>query len=159
MPRIVSIVGRSGVGKTTYIEALLPELASRGLRVAVVKHDAGGLEMDRPGKDTWRYARAGAEIVSISGPDRFALIERRERELTLDEVAARLPGTDLILTEGFKREGRNRVELLRRAHSELPVLRTDDLIAVLADFPVHETLPRFPLDDPAPFAEFLAGLR
>jgi molybdopterin-guanine dinucleotide biosynthesis adapter protein len=158
MARIVSIVGRSGVGKTTYLESLLPELTRRGVRVAVVKHDAGGFEMDRPGKDTWRYARAGSAVVAISGPDRFALIERRPRELSLDEVAARLPEVDLILTEGFKREGRNRVELLRRAHSEAPVLASSDLVAVLSDFPVHPGLPIFPLDDPTPFAEFLLRL-
>jgi molybdopterin-guanine dinucleotide biosynthesis protein B len=155
MARIVSIVGRSGVGKTTYLESLLPELSRRGVRTAVVKHDAGGFEMDRPGKDTWRYARAGGTVVAISGPDRFALIEQRAAELSLDEIAARLPAVDLILTEGFKQSGRNRVELLRRDCSEEPVLATADLIAVLADFPVHAPLPRFPLDDPRPFADFL----
>lgn len=155
MPLIVSIVGRSGAGKTSYIEKLLPVLARHGIRLAVVKHDAGGFEIDHPGKDTWRYARAGGGIAAISGPDRFALIERREVELTLDEVVERLPDVDLILTEGFKREGRSRVELLRRAWSETPVCPREDLVGVIADFDAHPGLPRYPLGDPTPFAEYL----
>ena len=54
MPPIVSVVGRSDSGKTTFLEKLIPRLKARGLRLAVVKHDRHGFEMDRPGKDTWR---------------------------------------------------------------------------------------------------------
>lgn len=60
-PPIVSIVGTSGVGKTTILEKLIPELTRRGLRVGTVKHHAHGeFEMDRPGKDSWRHKKAGA---------------------------------------------------------------------------------------------------
>ena len=56
---IISIVGASNSGKTTFLEKLIPELASRGYRVGAVKHDAHGFEMDREGKDTWRLRGAG----------------------------------------------------------------------------------------------------
>ena len=52
---IVSIVGKSDSGKTTLIEKLLPELTRRGYRIATVKHDVHGFEVDREGKDSWRH--------------------------------------------------------------------------------------------------------
>jgi len=48
---IVSIVGKSDSGKTTLIEKLLPELTRRGLRIATIKHDTHGFEVDHEGKD------------------------------------------------------------------------------------------------------------
>ena len=60
---VISFIGRSGVGKTTYLEKLITELKSRNYRVGVIKHDIHGFEMDRPGKDTWRHAQAGADVV------------------------------------------------------------------------------------------------
>jgi molybdopterin-guanine dinucleotide biosynthesis protein MobB len=56
MPPIVCIVGESKSGKTALIEKLIPELKSRGYRVATAKHAAHGLAFDKPGKDSWRHA-------------------------------------------------------------------------------------------------------
>ena len=57
---IISIVGKSDSGKTTLIEKLVPVLTKRGYRVATVKHDVHGFEVDREGKDSWRHKQAGA---------------------------------------------------------------------------------------------------
>ena len=65
MPKVYSFIAWSGTGKTTYLERLIAALKARGLRVAAVKHDAHRLELDREGKDSWRFARAGAEIKEI----------------------------------------------------------------------------------------------
>lgn len=155
MPPLYSIVGRSGAGKTTYLEKLLPALKRRGLRVAVIKHDAGGFEVDHPGKDTWRHAAAGADVVAISGPGRHAIIDRHAGETPLDALVGRLGDVDLVLTEGFKRDGRNRIELIRAAHGSGPVMRTEELIGVVSDCEAHPGLPRFPLDDAEPLADFI----
>jgi len=90
MPPIISIVGRSGAGKTTVLEPLIAELARRGLRVGVLKHSAHGFEMDREGKDTWRHRRAGAQAVGIMSPDEIAVIRSLPRELPLEQAAALL---------------------------------------------------------------------
>ena len=105
---VISVVAKSGSGKTTLLEKVIRSLKEKGIRLAVVKHDAHSFEMDKPGKDTWRHAQAGADIVSISSPEKFALIEKRDRELTLDEIVERIDGVDLIITEGFKRQNKPR---------------------------------------------------
>ena len=56
---IITFVGKSGTGKTTLLEQLIPMLKARGLRLAVLKHDAHHFEMDKPGKDTYRFTTAG----------------------------------------------------------------------------------------------------
>ena len=58
----VGFAGYSGSGKTTLIEQLVRSLKARGLRVAVIKHDVHDFEMDREGKDSWRFSQAGADI-------------------------------------------------------------------------------------------------
>jgi integrase len=60
---VVSVVARSDTGKTTFLEALLPALKGMGVRVAVVKHHHHTSSFDTPGKDTFRLAEAGADLV------------------------------------------------------------------------------------------------
>ena len=99
---VLAVCGYSGSGKTTLLEAVIPKLVGRGLAVGVVKHDAHGFEVDRPGKDSDRLFRAGAPI-TLSGPRQQ--FERRGAEAVLPLVAtlARLGcDHDLLLVEGHK---------------------------------------------------------
>jgi molybdopterin-guanine dinucleotide biosynthesis protein B len=50
--RIVCVVGHKGVGKTTLIERLVPELKARGYRVGTVKRPPHHFAFDVPGKDS-----------------------------------------------------------------------------------------------------------
>jgi molybdopterin-guanine dinucleotide biosynthesis protein B len=155
---IVSVVGKSGSGKTTFLEKLLPELKRRGYRVATVKHDVHGFEIDHPGKDTWRHARAGADAVVISSPRRIALIQRREAEMTLDEIAGYVDGVDIIITEGYKRGPKPKIEISRRARSTELICNQEELIAVVTDQPFDIGVPQFGLEDAAGIAELLEQL-
>ncbi|MEK7353838.1 MAG: molybdopterin-guanine dinucleotide biosynthesis protein B, partial [Chloroflexota bacterium] len=112
----VSIVGKSDVGKTTFLEKLIRELKGRGYRVAVIKHDCHGFDIDHPGKDTWRMAEAGSDVVVISSPNKMAMIKRTDHELSLDELEARIMGgVDIILTEGYKHGDKPKIEISRKA--------------------------------------------
>jgi molybdopterin-guanine dinucleotide biosynthesis protein B len=153
MVPVISFVGRSDCGKTTYLEKLIPELKCRGYCVAVVKHDVHGFEMDTPGKDTWRHARAGADVVCISSPERAAMIRRVNTELTLMEVCEFCRGADIILTEGYKREAVNAVEVFRREHCGTPLAEAGELLAMVSDTVEYPETPTFPLNNPAPLAD------
>ncbi|MHC1760674.1 MAG: molybdopterin-guanine dinucleotide biosynthesis protein B [Negativicutes bacterium] len=153
---VISFIGRSGVGKTTYLEKLIAELKSRGYRVGVIKHDIHGFEMDHPGKDTWRHAQAGADVVCISSRDKFALIKKTQRDMPLEEIIARVDDVDIILVEGYKNHSALRVEIFRQSSGREPLDRPGDLWAVIADIPLlYPSLPHFGLDDAVPFACFL----
>jgi len=98
----LGICGWKDSGKTTLIERLLPTLRARGLRVAVVKHDAHGVDVDRPGKDSDRFFQAGADVF-VRAPDQAFFRIQSERVPTLDELLTVLgPRYDLILVEGHK---------------------------------------------------------
>ena len=113
---VVSIVGKGDSGKTTFLEKLIRELAARGVRVATVKHHVHDFDIDVPGKDSWRHARAGAAATMVSSPTSSRSSSRCERECTLPELAhvAAEAGCDILLTEGFKRAG-DRAHRGRRA--------------------------------------------
>lgn len=151
----ISFIGRSGVGKTTYLEKLITELKSRNYRVGVIKHDIHGFEMDRPGKDTWRHAQAGADVVCISSFEKFALIKKMQRDMPLEEIIAKIDDVDIILVEGYKNHSARRVEVFRQDAGREPLNRPEDLFAVISDIPLYPGLPHFSLDNPKIFADFL----
>ncbi len=96
----------SGTGKTTLIEAILPKLVERGLRVAVIKHAHHDFDIDQQGKDSYRLRKAGATQMLISSRYRRALItETPTTEATLPHLIRQLDQSqlDLILVEGFKK--------------------------------------------------------
>jgi molybdopterin-guanine dinucleotide biosynthesis protein MobB len=101
---IVSIVGYSGSGKTTLVEKMIPELKRRGWRVATIKHNRHGFEIDHEGKDSWRHRRAGADMTVLASPGKVAVMADTEGDLSLEELGDRfIRGVDVILTEGFKK--------------------------------------------------------
>ena len=128
---VIAFSAWSGTGKTTIIEKLVPELKARGLRVAVIKHDAHTFEIDREGKDSWRFAKAGADVTVISSADKTALIEQRKLEFS--DVVSRIRDVDLILAEGYNQQGLPTIGISRKATGKglrLPVI---SCIAVITD--------------------------
>ncbi len=120
MPVVLSVVGPSNSGKTTLLTNLIPELKRRGHRVAVAKHSMGDLDLDQPGKDSWRLAGAGSDAVVVSGPQRVALVKKVERDPTLEEVLTLLGDSyDVVLIEGFKRSKIPKIEVHRKVQGGL----------------------------------------
>jgi molybdopterin-guanine dinucleotide biosynthesis adapter protein len=154
---IVSIVGKSDIGKTTLIEKLLPELTRRGYRIATVKHDVHGFEMDREGKDSWRHKKAGAHTVVLSSPQKVAVIRDVEKDLTLEEIREKLiQEVDLILSEGYKNDVQPKIEVFRKGkYDDLLCTRDDNLIAVISDQIFDIGVPCFSLDDVRGLADFI----
>jgi molybdopterin-guanine dinucleotide biosynthesis protein MobB len=156
MVPVISFVGNSGVGKTTFLEKLIVVLKARGLRVAAVKHDVHKFEIDYPGKDSWRLTQAGSDVVIISAGDKLALIEHPETERTLSDLVRMVADrVDVVLTEGYRGAAAMKIEVSRKAHSHILTARLDDLIAIVTDQPFEYPVPQFDLNDAEAVADFL----
>ena len=157
MVPIVSIVGKSNSGKTTLIEKIIAELVRRGYRVATIKHNRHGFDIDHEGKDSWRHKRAGARTTVIASPRRVAVVEDVERDYSIDELAARyIRNADIVLSEGFKKNALPKIEV-NRAEMNQGLLsgREDNLIAVAADRPLDAGVPCYDIDDAAGLANLI----
>lgn len=102
MTTIISVVGTSRSGKTTFLKQIIPLLKERGYTVCVVKHSHKSLsssDVDKKGKDTYSFSEAGADEVWLTSPQfTFRLTNT---ETPLREIAERTH-TDFVFTEGFK---------------------------------------------------------
>jgi molybdopterin-guanine dinucleotide biosynthesis protein B len=154
---IISIVGKSDSGKTTLIEKLVPELTRRGYRVATIKHDMHGFEVDREGKDSWRHKQAGAHTVVISSPQKIALIRDVERDLNLEEIRDKfIQDVDLILTEGYKKDVQPKIEVFREEkHKKLLCTKEDNLIGIVSNKTFDIGVSCFFLDDMKGLADYI----
>jgi molybdopterin-guanine dinucleotide biosynthesis protein B len=156
--KAIGIIGYSNPGKTTLIEKLIPLLRVRGLRVSAIKNAHHGFDMDRPGKDSYRYREAGAGQVLIATGVRWALLsETPQAAASLEELIGRLDPCDLVIIEGFKSEGQiPRIEVRRSSNTEPPIFPNDpNVIAVASDTAVDTGLPVLDLNDAATIAQFV----
>jgi molybdopterin-guanine dinucleotide biosynthesis protein MobB len=153
---VVSFVGHSGSGKTTLLERLIRELKQRGYRLAAIKHHHHrDLEFDRPGKDSWRFAQAGADYVVIAGPDRVVCVRTFEEEATLKRVMAVIQDVDLILVEGFKQADVPKIEVNRGQPDSELISPPDNLFAIVADRRFDADVPQFDLEDVVGLADLI----
>jgi len=154
---VISIIGRSNTGKTTLIEKLVPEFCRRGYRVATIKHAPGGFEIDREGKDSWRYKKAGAYKTILISPNELALIEVFEREYNVEElIGLYIKDADVILLEGHKNNPYPKIEVLRKDVE--PLYRDgkeDQWIAVVGDEKQDVGVPNFQADEIQKLADLL----
>lgn len=154
MTPVFTFVAYSNTGKTTYIEKLIAELTRRGVRVGALKHDAHEFEIDKEGKDSWRFGKAGAAVVAVASATKCAVMEYRP--VPLEDILARIRDVDVVIAEGWHAESRNRIVLYRAASGSPLKLRPEECVAVVSDVPLDtgET-PLFPLDDAGPMADFI----
>jgi molybdopterin-guanine dinucleotide biosynthesis protein B len=157
MPPVLAIIGKKNCGKTTLIEKLIPELIDLGLRVGTIKHHHGVIDMDRPGKDTWRHKQAGAHTVVLSSPTGLGVIRDTPGEIPLPElVNLYFSDVDLVLAEGYKQEVLPKVEIFRSSVHAKPLSDPGkDLIAVMSDVEVDRAIPGFRLSETRQLAQFL----
>jgi molybdopterin-guanine dinucleotide biosynthesis adapter protein len=136
--RLFGIAGLSGMGKTTLLERLVPELTARGLVVSLIKHSHKAIEIDRPGKDSYRLREAGCKEVLLLGNERWALMHelRGADEPPLEYLVGRLRDCDLVLIEGFKRGDFPKLEVWRPALGKPPLWpQWPGIVAVASDVP------------------------
>jgi len=155
-PNIISVAGRSGSGKTTFLEKLIPILKGRGHRIGVLKHAHCGFVMDKKGKDSWRHKNAGAAATLVISPGGIALVKDREYA-SIGEVRHYLSDMDLIIVEGFKNADLPKLEIFRdgSGHAEPLFLEDRNLVGFITDTHHRPDVPIFGLDDVDMVSDFI----
>ena len=160
--RIIGIVGWKNNGKTTLVVRLVEHLTALGYRVSTIKHAHHEVDLDQPGKDSWRHREAGAAEVVLATARRWAVIHelRGAAEPPLAELLARLSPVDLVLVEGFKRDAHPKIEVHRRERGTALLAAQDPtIIAVASDEPLPDlAVPVLDLDDVAGIAALILRL-
>ncbi len=146
-----AVCGIKNSGKTTLLEGIIRTLDSRGLRVAVIKHDGHDFECDIPGTDSFRLAKAGAYGVSVYSKSRFFIAKKRgipgeEKEPATEEEPEFLRSladifceADVLLIEGCKEYPFRKIEVVRSAVSKKPVSNPEGRYLIVSDLPEEET--------------------
>lgn len=145
---VIGFSAFSGTGKTTLLEKLVHYLKAQGLRIAVIKHDAHDFEIDKEGKDSWRFSQAGADVTLISSSTKTAIIEHRP--CTFLQNLEKIRDVDLILVEGYKQEEFPRIGICRKATGKGLPGTAQDYVALVTDEETYLTDPAlkcFGLDD------------
>jgi len=161
---VISVVAKSGTGKTTLLEKLIAEMKRRGYRVGVIKHDAHRFEIDYAGKDSWRLTQAGADTMMISSEAKLAMVklnnvsgEPSVYEL-LDEY---FNDVDIVLTEGFKKNTLPKIEVHRKERSTSLLCRGEEydetLIAVASDKKIEVDVPVYDINDFVGICDLIAA--
>lgn len=151
---VLGFAGFSGTGKTTLLEKVIPCLTAKGLRVAVIKHDAHGLKFDHEGKDSERFAKAGADYSIVSSGQNAAVF--LARPLEPEEAIAFAQDADLVLVEGYKNASFAQIGLCRAATGKGFTAETGRFEALVTDVPQDDPqIPVFGFDDAEEIAQFI----
>ena len=156
MVPVIAIVGKSGAGKTVIMEKLITEFKARGYRVGAVKHAHQTVELDAPGKDTWRFSQAGSDAVAVSSPSRITIFSNLDHEPLLEETVLLLgENYDIILAEGFKTARAPKIEVCPSGKPGDMICSESELRAVISDGRLSVKIPLFGRGDISKIADFI----
>lgn len=156
---VMGISGWKNVGKTTLVESLIPVLHSLGASVSTIKHTHHSVDLDQPGKDTYRHRDAGAQEVMLVSSSRSVLMRevRDSQPPSLEDLLTRMTPVDIVLIEGFKKWPHDKIEIYRKVIGGDVMAMTDKTIkaVVTDDIMAGLTVPVFGLNDTDRLAHFV----
>ena len=159
MQKVIGVCGFKNAGKTTLVEKLVRHLTGLGYRISTVKHAHHDFDIDQEGRDSFRHRKAGAYEVAVVSQKRLAVLSEfgDEAEPPLSEVLARLKPCDLVIIEGYKRDGHDKIEVRNLALAH-PELAREDLtvVAIAANGSLQMgQVPVFDRDDVSALSRFI----
>ena len=111
-PKVLGFYGESNIGKTTLITKLIERLTLEGINVATVKITDKNIELDVNGKDTWKHADAGSNLVVLSSASETDyLVKQRQVIDDIVENISNIGRFDIILIEGANDKNTPKVKL------------------------------------------------
>lgn len=160
-PVVISIVStKSGTGKTTLIEALIKIFKNKNYTIGILKHDAHKFEIDKEGKDSYRFSQAGADNVIIASSEKLAMVQMLKQEKSVEEIINLFGDLDIVLVEGFKSNDYPKIEVHRKGVDDNllcknPNYNIDTFMAVASDENLDIDIPILDLNDIFSIADFI----
>ena len=136
--KVFGVVGWKNNGKTTLVERLISQLTSMGYRVSSVKHAHHNVDIDEPGRDSYRHRAAGAKQTLLATEHRWALMrEHREQDTPkLEQLLPLFDPCDLVIVEGYKGAVHPKLEIVRHLNKEgLLADQIPNIVALVTDQP------------------------
>jgi molybdopterin-guanine dinucleotide biosynthesis protein B len=160
MARLIGFSGKSNSGKTTLIEKLIPLLRAYGYQVNTVKHTHHEVNVDQPGKDSFRHKSAGASATLLASPGKIAFMSDCKDPVELEGLIEKFfQPDDVVLVEGFKRYSFPQI-FFHDAESFNVKSDMGNIVALISEIEPNLDLPCFKRDDvPGIFAFILNRLK
>ena len=154
--KVIAIAGFSNCGKTELICKLISLAKQRGFQVAAIKHSHKTLEVDIPGKDTWRLRQAGARTVALAAPGLLQVTYFPVEDLPAEAVLAALPGvSDFVLVEGYKHGPWPKIVFVPPPDIGSALPDYENIIAYISDAALDTELPVFSRDQFPEILDFI----
>lgn len=161
---ILSIVAtKSGTGKTTLIEKLIPIFKNRGYKIGVLKHDAHKFDIDKKGKDSYRFTEAGADNVIVASSEKLAMIQILKEERTIEDILPLFQGVDIVIVEGFKNNNYPKIEVHRKEVDDKLLyndknFNTSSFVAIASNENLTVNIPVLNINDIYEVADFIENI-
>jgi molybdopterin-guanine dinucleotide biosynthesis protein MobB len=148
--KVFGIIGNCEA-KASVVADIVEDLVRRGHTVSTVKRVRDDVDLDRPGKDTYRQRQAGAREIIIASSFRWALLRERTDGFHEPEIAslvARLDPVDFVIAEGFRAAPIPKLEIVHFESTRRPQYLDDpSVIALAGDGLLPSSLATFALAD------------
>ena len=157
--KVFGVVGWKNNGKTTLVERLISLLTSMGYKVSSVKHAHHNVDIDEPGRDSYRHRAAGAKQTLLATQHRWALMrEHREQDPpNLEQLLPLFEPCDIVIVEGYKGAAHPKLEIIRHLNKEgLLADQMPNIVALVTDQPhLPSDLPQLDLNNIQQITDFV----
>lgn len=140
----IGLAGYSGAGKTTLLTKLITKAQILGYSSSTLKHIHHPIELDQPGKDSYRHSQAGAHEVMIVGEEKHALFGKHdlllEGDQLLEQMLDKMSPVDILFIEGWKHGFHPKIEI-HDPKLAMPLLAREDAWVKLVVGPNPPILP------------------
>lgn len=143
---VISIIGGQNTGKTTLIQIIIPLLKKKGYRVGTIKYNIPHFDIDYEGKDTYKHYQAGADVVSISSPEKLAVIKglNKKTPSIKDIIQQGYSDVDIVLVEGYKKYRYPYIEINTNHLQTKPANKTyKKHVKIVSRKQLHSPIPAF----------------
>jgi molybdopterin-guanine dinucleotide biosynthesis adapter protein len=153
---VIQVVGYKNSGKTSLVCRMIEWANSSGILVSSCKHHGhGGTPDVVEDTDSFFHQRAGAKISGVEG-DGMLQLSISKPDWQLDDILSiySYMKTELIIVEGYKRERYPKIVLLRNQGDHRLLGEIENVMAVIAPFPIEEQKEKIAYFSPDGMKEF-----